>query len=560
MPTTHEPGYLRGFSAAAVRAALAGLLVLSACGDGGVLTTDEDASAAGLLDDAARALGGPAALLAITNERIVSHGLRRSSGDALTYGTTIPMSEFDYALTAEMANDQSRHEVTNRTVDFIVPRALSYVEVVNGTVGYVRGNDYIFNFAPPPVPDRGIASSQIASRRRHTDLISPWRVLRRAIVQPWIARRDADVEADGRVHRVIRVREAGAPPVRLFLDAATNLPSRIEVIEDHPPLGDTLVRAAYSDFRNVGSVKFPHRVTIEVGGLLVHDETRSLIATNVTTPPDFYTVPEAVGRPFVREHADFAARSSEWLQAYEYIGLSATHYEVQQGRPVDLVPVAGSPGVRHVVGESYNSLLVEQSDGLVLVDTAFYEERQADVLAAIKQAFPSKPIKAIVATHFHFDHSGGIREAAAGAASNVTVYAGTPSVPFFKAVFKHPHTVDPDRLSKAPRSVRVQGVGGTLTLSDPLREVQIHLIANTHAEGMLAVYVPQEKVLFNADLYSPRDAAKGQPISPPGTRRTWAAELYDEIIRLGLDVATVVGAHGDSSTSTREDLRIAAVK
>jgi alkyl sulfatase BDS1-like metallo-beta-lactamase superfamily hydrolase len=48
------------------------------------------------------------------------------------------------------------------------------------------------------------------------------------------------------------------------------------------------------------------------------------------------------------------------------------------------------------------------------------EERSQAVLAALKKNFPDKPVRFLVSTHFHNDHTGGVRAYIAAGATVVT--------------------------------------------------------------------------------------------------------------------------------------------
>ena len=61
-----------------------------------------------------------------------------------------------------------------------------------------------------------------------------------------------------------------------------------------------------------------------------------------------------------------------------------------------------------------------------------------------------------------------------------------------------------------------------------------------HSEDMLMVYLPKEKILVNADLYTP--SAQGAP--PPAAINPGTITLYQNIKRLKLDVAQHVPIHG----------------
>ena len=70
-----------------------------------------------------------------------------------------------------------------------------------------------------------------------------------------------------------------------------------------------------------------------------------------------------------------------------------------------------APGLVHVVGGSHNSLLVEMSDHLVMVDAPVSDAQSLWVLSNAKQRFPGKPVRWVVLTHHHMDHAGGVRGA-----------------------------------------------------------------------------------------------------------------------------------------------------
>jgi hypothetical protein len=77
-------------------------------------------------------------------------------------------------------------------------------------------------------------------------------------------------------------------------------------------------------------------------------------------------------------------------------------------------------------------------------------------------------------------------------------------------------------------------------ISDGTRTVELHPVTgNPHAVGMLMAYIPAEKILINADLYSP--PAPNAPAPKPNPAMT---SLMNNIRRLKLDVAQHVPIHG----------------
>jgi glyoxylase-like metal-dependent hydrolase (beta-lactamase superfamily II) len=62
-----------------------------------------------------------------------------------------------------------------------------------------------------------------------------------------------------------------------------------------------------------------------------------------------------------------------------------------------------------------------------------------------------------------------------------------------------------------------------------------------YTDDLLIVYLPKEKILAEADAYTPPETPTTPLIAP---KVPYAAALYDNIQRLKLDVQTIVPFHG----------------
>jgi glyoxylase-like metal-dependent hydrolase (beta-lactamase superfamily II) len=179
-------------------------------------------------------------------------------------------------------------------------------------------------------------------------------------------------------------------------------------------------------------------------------------------------------------------------------------------------------------------------DYVVVVEAPFFEERSVAVIKAIEDKIPNKPIKYLVLTHFHIDHTGGTR---AFAAKGATILSDEKNAEFVKTMLARPKTVKPDSFAKAGNVMPdVEGFKDAKTLTDGDRTIELREIANPHADGMIVVYLPKEKMLFESDLFTP-----GQPVDPTNAQGIEnAAALQAAIISLKID--GIIGGHGNIGT------------
>jgi len=78
-------------------------------------------------------------------------------------------------------------------------------------------------------------------------------------------------------------------------------------------------------------------------------------------------------------------------------------------------------------------------------------------------------------------------------------------------------------------------------LSDGKRTIEIHALAgNSHNDAFAAVYLPKEKILIEADAYTPTAANAPLPPSP----NPYSVNLFDNIRNLNLDVERIAALHG----------------
>ncbi len=518
------------------------VLLLAACGDdSGDGTGDDqgddsgdDGSEPTLVERTVSALGGAAAVEAARSEHIEATGTRFDPSEARTSREAIAISDFSYTLTHRPAEDRVQVSVVSEG-DLLFPATLEYGLVIDGREGTIEGSADLFN---PATERRPLSSGQLATRLKHTGTTSLLGVIQRVVADPEAVTEEEDAEHDGRPHHVLAIESADHPPIRLLINPDTSLPAALETVEHTPPLGDTLVQTTFADYREAGDLLLPHEVSIDVDGLEVHRESRSVVEAGADDPDDLYAIPDELRAPYDEEAGRRGWISAQYLQGVELLGLSFLFGDA--AAPLTFVELG--PGVFHVQGTTHHVLLVEMADHLILVDAPLDERFSDRLRTAIVERFPDKPITTVVASHFHYDHVGGIRNFAAD--GGLTVVAGADSVPFHEAVFANPYSVEPDRYAASRQPVAIEGVEDVTTLTDGKRTVEVHRIEAFHAADMLIVYLPAEGILFNSDLWSPEQG----PLV--GYFLVGATDLRDEAFRLGIPADTIVAGAHSTATGT----------
>lgn len=304
---------------------------------------------------------------------------------------------------------------------------------------------------------------------------------------------------------------AAGTTMRAVLDAK-NLVERVEAKIDTPALGDTLIEAIYSDYGDYNDdvyksdVMFPKHIVVREGGLPILDLT--ITRTNTYNPYVVFPVPSNV-------------------EAIAQQTPAPPRVEVQKL----------ADGVFYLTGGTHYSVAVEFADHVAVIEAPLNEARSAAVIDAIKTAIPNKRIRYLVNTHHHFDHSGGLRAFVAEGSSIVTDAANRS---YYQSIWAQPHTIQPDRLARKAQTARFETVADRRVLSDGTRQLELYKVqSSNHADTMLIAYLRKEKILVEADAFTP--PAPGA--APTGINRE-AANLLDNVRRLNLDVGRIAALHG----------------
>lgn len=455
-------------------------------------------------------------------------GSRFLPGEATLPGAA-PLGASDYTATVlwDAKNDRGRMEVARTLIPFGTLPPQSFTLTLSGNGGFITGGENVL----PSIPSGNLTSDGAAAARFEQRLLNP-HLLVRDVVKGERKVSFADSKSDnGETLVDLAISDDVAPIVarirlrdRELLSLTTKTNNQVK--------RDIELSATFGGWSDAAGIKAPREVALAEEGQSVAREMRESFAIDPAIDDGAFVAPPGAP-PFDRAAWDRGKRNVQWHQQMASWGLRFT----ADGLQTIVAPLTVSPGVTLLTGGSHHSLVVEQSQGIVVLEAPLYEERSEAVLAFIKATYPTKPVTHVFATHWHDDHAGGIRRFAAEGA---TVVVSELTKAFFEEVLAAPSTILPDYLSRNPKTPKILTVpAGGMTLDDAERPIRLVPLKNSHASDMIGAYLPRQRVLFEADLYSPP-----LPPFPNG----WSRELHDAVVAAQLDVETIAGAHGATGT------------
>jgi glyoxylase-like metal-dependent hydrolase (beta-lactamase superfamily II) len=420
-----------------------------------------------------------------------------------------------------------------RNFAYPAPRTFTFSEIVTPEGGYVLGVDSIARNA------QSLKMTPPAHSMSGHRLAATLRELRRGGSAALML---AMQRSQDRVQPAEDI--AGQPAVSFdgFLvafDPATGLPARVRTLDYDNVWGDVNYDLVFSNWRDIGGIRIPMSRKTELNARAVIDINFTDVQFNQAVDPARLQVPaeirQGAAKPAVRNVP------YQWVIRRQFIGvyMDSDHvsYDTRGSQGLRLQEIA--PGVLQVQGGTHNSLVVEMSDHLIVLDAPVTDAQSLWLVGQTRARFPGKPIRWLALTHHHMDHVGGLRGILAE--GGVTLVVGQGAGEHYRRVLAAPNTRNFDLPTRSYHMTPILEVPASHVMSDSAgRQVIVYVMDNPHARGMLMGWVPHARLGYVTDVWTP-----GPPL--PAKPNPGLASVVNTVKRAGLQPERFAGGHGSTA-------------
>jgi len=297
-----------------------------------------------------------------------------------------------------------------------------------------------------------------------------------------------------------------------------NLVERVETWLGENIMGDMHIVATYTGWKDFGGVMAPSTISQTRGGWPFFEVSVTAAKAN---PADLATLaPAPPARPGGPGGPPGGAPALTVITEKLGDGL----YRLTTG-----------PG-------SYDSVVVEFKDYVMMLEAGQSVARATAYVAEIKKLFPNKPIRYVMNTHPHSDHTGGLPVLVAEGA---TIITQKNNEAFLSKALNTPRTLLSDPLAQNPKKAKFETVEEKRVYSDGTRVVEMyHIFPAPHSNGLIIAYIPKEKVIFQGDF----------SVNPGEPANDHVAAIVPVLEKLNLDYVRYINVHASAAPQTKADV------
>jgi glyoxylase-like metal-dependent hydrolase (beta-lactamase superfamily II) len=448
-------------------------------------TLDSYRKALGVLEESILASGGKDAVNNISNISYDMNGIAHARNQSPTSNFPSEQRKAEVKVVLEVKNDRAYLADKVTQLDGLIFEFLFVAGREPGFNVIVTRNHY--NLLPANSPMAGTVYRFV-----------PAVILAKAFEQRATLRWLGQHDFKGKKHDLIAFFWNGVQ-YTLYLDSVTKLVSRLGFMGADNAIGDVEIQFTYSDYKKVDNLTLPFKVLTSRNEEPIREVNYSNYQINTRIDESFFKLPER----------------------YKTIQFPRFGFK-KMGEGVYLI--------EGFDGGTTSAMAVEFKDHFAVIDAPGGSAGSVQVINELKKIAPNKPIKYLILTHHHDDHSGGIRPYVAIDTKLVTVSANRS---FFEKIASSTFSLAPDALTSSIKKPDFMFVEKKKVFADETQTFEIHKIKTGHSENIYLAYFPKQKILFQADLYNWANAPT-----------VHTATMFEAIEKLGLQVENLVGAHG----------------
>ncbi|MCG8329203.1 MAG: MBL fold metallo-hydrolase [Chitinophagales bacterium] len=518
--------------------------IFASCEDDGKIEVQDNTTLFGEMQEA---LGGAENIANATTIRY------ESTGTAIEFQEDPEpingkVADYTTSLLYSLSGAQSKQS-WNVDSEYAYATEFSFVEKIDGTKGHSEGETGTFSarFGDFGVTGDPMFSTKVAARQKTLMMSSPIA----------IAKLIASAEVKGAEYGIIPIGfntsslgfGASTPDIELIIDSNTKLPTKAQVLENDPLLGDVIYEVFYSDWTIIDGLQIPQSLEHKLDGNIIRTETLNNIEVNPAFDASELIVSTANAWGYDADQALYGHLSSQFhyrtlLQTFPIdFPVELTEQTSPLALPSELV--ATDANAYRISGDfqSHYTYAFKVDGGLLLYDSPVNDRRSAAVLSKIRSDFSNAPVKYVVNSHNHFDHAGGTRGNLAEG-GDLIVGAGTKS--FMEDVLQRPSTVLPNPIEGT--SVNVIGISDNMTIGAGDEQIVLYTIPTHHAEDedYIVLYKPSTSTIYFNDLVNPGFVFVFDQFPAVDQQRIidLAKDIVEFVDLKGLDVQTYHCTHG----------------
>jgi len=298
--------------------------------------------------------------------------------------------------------------------------------------------------------------------------LNPW-----AAVFDWAAAGDAHVAGHAMYRdydRVVLVRSAPGGEQRLFMDAKSGFPVKLEMEEKHYLWGQRHIEYVYSTWLLNGGLMVPGAsFRLADGEVEISQTTGDVELIAAGTAPSM-TLPE--GPP---------------------VAVNALPLFLQ---PLDPKVIDVGSKTFLLKNPGYAEAVTEAGDEVFLFDSTQGEERAKKDAELIGKLFPGYRKVTVVVTDLAWPHVAGVRY---WVANGATIIAHRAAREFLQSVVDRRWTLEPDLLEQRRATAKLNFIGVDAACSLAGAAISLHPIDGIGSEVALMAYLPAEHFLWASD-------------------------------------------------------------